>query len=286
MVERVNITADKKLIKKYDDLLKDYKSLIVDCFDEKDFYAYTKDLFTAHSCAIEGNSFTVNETRELREKGLKLKLQNKSLFEAFEIIDHFNAYDYAFKNLDKPLTEEFIKKIHFYLTEHTHEYAVERKPGEYTDTDMGAGTTIFGDHKELIASVPKLLASFQKGLETKYDPNSTQRLHPVPFSARFHYYFIYLHPFKDGNGRLGRILSNVILAKEKQPLIIIPAEKKQDYINSLTTSKKYDNPAFIENFFLQTAIERMDNEISQKKNPSMNFLLKPNMETKSRGFKR
>jgi Fic family protein len=133
---------------------------------------------------------------------------------------------------------------------------------------MGAGDTYFGDHERNIANVPKLLQSVQKQLDNR-------SIHPVLLSARFHQYFIYLHPFHDGNGRIGRLLSNVILAKNNHPLIIIPLEEKQDYIDALKASKKHREFVPIESFFLRTATNRMENELSEKKNLFRNFLLKP-----------
>ncbi|MGC4130499.1 MAG: Fic family protein [Bergeyella sp.] len=267
------------LIKQYEELRGDYNKIIVDAFAPEDFSDYIEDLFTAHSCAIEGNSFSVNETRELREKGLDLKIYNKSLFEAFEILDHFKAYEKAMSNLNQPLTEDFLKELHFILTEHTIGYRTKGKPGEYTETDMGAGDTLFGDHERNIKLVPNLLEQTQKVLDKKAE-------HPMVVSAKFHKFFIYLHPFRDGNGRLGRLLSNFILAKENHPLLIIPKDKKENYIEALKASDKHRDLTPIVSFFFNTAIERMKSEIAQKKNLTENFFLKLKDENPDTGYKR
>ena len=172
--------AYDKYITEYEKVRETYQKNVIDSFDTTDFYNYIQDLFTAHSCAIEGNSFSVNDTRELREHHLSTKIHNKSLLEAFEILDHFKAYEYVMNNLDKPLTEDFIKKIHFILTEHTIEYRSHfGKPGEYTTMDMAAGDTMFGNHKENIALLPKLLEQTQKVIDE-------QKIHPMIIAARFH----------------------------------------------------------------------------------------------------
>lgn len=266
------------VIQEYEKLKSEYKKIIVDAFNPDDFAEYTENLFTAHSCAIEGNSFSVNETRELKERGLDLKIYNRSLFEAFEILDHFKAYEFAMRNLDKPLTEDFIKKLHFILTEHTINYRTHSNPGEYTITDMGAGDTIFGDHKENVKRVPKLLEQTQNVLDRNLE-------HPLSISAKFHKFFIYLHPFRDGNGRLGRLLSNFILAKQKHPLVIINQSKKNEYIEALKASEKHRDLTPIVNFFFDTSMERMKSEIVQKKNLTENFFLRIN-ENREEGFKR
>ena len=257
----------EKLISRYNVLLEQYNDIIINAFDDKDFFEYTENLFTAHSCAIEGNSFSVNDTRELNEKGLNAILHNKSLLEAFEILDHFKAYEFAFNNIERPLTENFIKELHSVLTSNTLKFTKNSEPGEYTKTDMAAGDTLFGDHKQNIALIPKLLEQTQLTLDKG-------ELHPMLISSRFHYHFIYLHPFRDGNGRLGRLLSNYILVQKKHPLVIIRSEEKEKYIEALKASKKHRNTSPIETFFFETAIERMTYEIAQKKNLTQNFFLK------------
>lgn len=84
-------------IKEYDQLVKEYKEQISDRFSKEDFITYNEILFSTHNCAIEGNSFSVDETRILKEKGLGMIPQGKPLVEAFEILDHFSAYEYMIK---------------------------------------------------------------------------------------------------------------------------------------------------------------------------------------------
>ena len=95
---------EDKLISRYDILVNRYKELVSEKLSRKDFIEYNEILFSAHSCAIEGNSFSVDETRTLKEKGLGMIPKGKTLLEAFEILDHFQAYEYLLKNLDRPLT--------------------------------------------------------------------------------------------------------------------------------------------------------------------------------------
>lgn len=64
-------------IRKYDNLVSQYKKIVSDNFCKQDFIEYNEILFSAHSCAIEGNSFSVDETRTLKEKGLGMIPQGK-----------------------------------------------------------------------------------------------------------------------------------------------------------------------------------------------------------------
>ena len=221
-------------------------------------------------CAIEGNSFSVDETRTLKEKGLGMIPQGKTLLEAFEMLDHFQAYEYLLKNLDKPLSEELLKETHKLLTEHTLAFRTQHdehpsQPGEYTTVDMCAGDTIFGDHKELIKRVPNLLESTQKAMDSG-------DIHPIIIAAKFHGFYEYLHPFRDGNGRLGRMFTNFILLKKDQPILIIPREKEREYISALRFIRKERTDEYLIDFFFNTAIERMQSEIEEKNNMTNNFI--------------
>lgn len=250
---------------RYEKVREDYNNIIVSSFDEKDFRNYNEVLFSAHSCGIEGNSFSVDETRELKEKGYAVNLVNKTLLEAFEIIDHFKAYNFIIDNSDKKLDEPFMKQVHALATQTTLPYK-GYTPGEYSKTQMAAGDTVFRDTEKAIANMPKLLESFDAAINDK-------KMHALELSAIFHQMFIYSHPFPDGNGRLGRLLSNFIMEKYKHPHIIILKEDKKDYIDALKASEKHNSKLPIINFFYQTSIKRMENEISQKKNLSKNFRL-------------
>lgn len=260
----------EELIPRYDSLVSEYKEIVAEGFSKSDFIEYNEVLFSAHSCAIEGNSFSVDETRTLKEKGLGMIPHGKTLFEAFEILDHFQAYEYLLNNLDKPLTEKLLKETHRLLTEHTLEYKtrndeVPSKPGEYTTVDMCAGDTIFGEHEKLIRQVPRLLESTQSAIDSG-------EVHPMVIAAKFHGFYEYLHPFRDGNGRLGRLMSNFILLKMGQPLLIIPSSHREEYIAALKYIKKERTDEFLIDFFFKTSINRLQHEISEKKNLTDNFI--------------
>ncbi len=259
-----------KQIKEYDALVKEYKNLVIDKFNKQDFIEYNEILFSAHSCGIEGNSFSVDETRTLKEKGLGMIPYGKTLLESFEILDHFQAYEYLLSNLDKPLSEELLKETHRLLTEHTLSYRTMHDiepaiPGQYTNTDMCAGDTIFGDHEKLIKQVPILMENTQKILDNK-------TMHPMVLAARFHGFYEYLHPFRDGNGRLGRLFSNFILLKNDLPLLIIEKQHRETYINALKFIKRERTDEYLVDFFFKQSIERMKNEIDSKKNMTNNFI--------------
>lgn len=279
---------DKELIILYDNLVSRYKEIVADKFSPQDFIEYNEILFSAHSCAIEGNSFSVDETRTLKERGLGMIPQGKTLLEAFEMLDHFQAYEYLLKNLDQPLSEELLKETHRLLTEHTLSFRTKHdanpsQPGEYTTVDMCAGDTIFGDHEQLIQRVPQLMKSTQQILES-------DSIHPMVIAAKFHGFYEYLHPFRDGNGRLGRMISNFILLKKEQPILIIPQSEREQYISALKCIKKEGTDEYLIDFFFKTSIKRMEKEISEKVNMTKNFVsgmdfFKKSKLTQNRNFR-
>ena len=250
-------------IEAYVTLRKEYSQRVTSRMNRDDLKEYNEVLFSAHSCAIEGNSFSVNDTRELKEKGLGVIPQGKTLFEAFEKLDHFNAYEYLFAQADRPLTEELLKETHRILMLHTIAYKHPgAQAGEYTDPDMAAGDTLFGDHEQLIARVPQLLQSTQSALDA-------DRIHPMIIAARFHGFYEYLHPFRDGNGRLGRLFANYILHVKGHPIVIIPQECKGAYSDDLRCIRTEGTDEYLIDFFFQTAIQRMQREIDEKKRQNL-----------------
>ncbi|MBQ9651065.1 MAG: Fic family protein [Prevotella sp.] len=246
----------------YEHLRQEYQQKIADRMGRKQWMEYNEVLFSAHSCAIEGNSFTVDDTRILREQGMAMVPVGRSLLECTEMADHFRAFDYMVGHLDAPFDEALLKEINRLVTEHTLGYrAPGAVAGEYTTEDMAAGDTVFGDHESLIARVPSLMSSTEKAL--------ADGQHPLVVAARWHGYYEYLHPFRDGNGRTGRLLSNFILLRAEHPLLVIRLEDRAEYIAALKLIRTEGTDEHLVSFFFKTAIERMRDEMSQKRRNSL-----------------
>ncbi|MBR6032729.1 MAG: Fic family protein [Bacteroidaceae bacterium] len=248
------------LEKEYGELMLEYQQKVTDKMPPEELQEYNEVLFSAHSCGIEGNSYTINDTRALKELSLGVVPQGKPLVETMEMLDHFHAFEFMTQTRHEPLTEDYLLQLHKILTEHTIAYRHPgAKPGEYTTMDMAAGDTLFGDHEELIAKVPLLLEKTEQAMQGN--------LPRMFVAATFHGYFIYLHPFRDGNGRMGRLLSNKILLQSGHPIVIIPREEKEEYISALKLFHS-DSIEYLVAFFYKTAIRRMQNELKQKSSNS------------------
>lgn len=250
--------AFEQEINEYEALRHRYQAKVVDRMDREEYLKFNEVLFSTHSCAIEGNTFSVDDTRELKEKGLAMIPSGKTLFEAFEMLDHFDAYEYVMQNIDHKLDEPFVKEINRSVTCHTLAYRVpDAVPGEYTTTDMAAGDTVFGDHTVLVARLPQLLVSTEKAM-------SAAVVHPVVLSARFHGFFEYLYPFRDGNGRTGRLLASCIMLRMGHPIIVIPSECRSEYISALRMIRTEATDEHLVRFFFKMAARRMSDELNQK----------------------
>lgn len=246
-----------KEIKEYETVRQKYQQKIADRMGQKQWMEYHEILFSAHSCAIEGNSFTVDDTRILHERGMAMVPVGRSLLECAEMADHFRVFDYMMGNLDHPFDEALLKEVNRLVTEHTIGYRLPGAvAGEYTTEDMAAGDTVFGDHETLIARVPQLMESTQRAINDGH--------HPMVVAAKWHGYFEYLHPFRDGNGRTGRLLSNFILLRAGHPFVIVRLEDREAYISALKQIRTEGTDDYLIAFFLKTAVSRMKNEMAQK----------------------
>ena len=252
----------EKEIEEYERVRADYQENIADRMSREQWMEYNEILFSAHSCAIEGNSFTVDDTRILREQGMAMIPVGRSLLECTEMADHFRAFDYMAGQLDHPFDEALLKEVNRLVTEHTLAYRTPGSiAGEYTTEDMAAGDTVFGDHKKLIARVPSLMMSTEKAIG--------DGLHPLIVAAKWHGYYEYLHPFRDGNGRTGRLLSNFILLRAGHPLLIIELKDRSEYISALKQIRTEGSDEYLIEFFFKTATGRMKDELSQKRKNSL-----------------
>ncbi|HYE73261.1 MAG TPA: Fic family protein [Blastocatellia bacterium] len=187
--------------------------------------------FTYHSNAIEGNTLTQSETEMVIEKGITVG--GKTLKEHLEVIGHKNAIDYVeeLAKEETPITEREIKDLHNLIMR-----GIEpNEAGRYRTIDVRAAGTehVYPPHFQL----QELMDEFSRWLES---PNA-KALHPIGYASEAHYRFVAIHPFRDGNGRTGRLLMNLILLRFSFPVAVITNERRKEYIDALVYGQTNNN---------------------------------------------
>ncbi len=194
-----------------------------------------------HSNAIEGNSLTLGETRAFLLEGLTAN--GKPLKDHLDIKGHNNLIDFltSFIQRQDELTEAAIREMHKILLHEPYENEavtldgrIVKKwviPGEYKQTAnfvrTGSGTIHqYALPEDVIPKMHELLTWHRSELEKT-------ELHSVAHAAFFHHRFLDIHPFDDGNGRLARILMNLILMRHRFPPVVIKLAAREPYVAAL-----------------------------------------------------
>ncbi len=191
-----------------------------------------------HSNKLEGNTYSYGETKMLLMK--ELTAGGKPKRDAEEITGHDQAITFIIDSIknDEPLTEAFIRHLHkltlvrpFWAEAKTADGQPTKrliKVGKYktepnhVETQSGE-IFYFAEPIETPAKMQELVEWF--GDKTKQPETNA-----VLVAAEFHYGFVRIHPFDDGNGRLARLLMNFVLMKYGYPPVIIKNEDKDNYI--------------------------------------------------------
>jgi Fic family protein len=188
--------------------------------------------WTYNSNAIEGNTLSLIETKVVLEEGITIG--GKKLKEHFEVINHSEAIDFVEEHVSKeqPLSESSIKNIHYLVLKNID----NKNAGEYRQINVRiSGSQHTPPH---FLQVPHEINELLKWYEENNDV-----LHPVELAALFHFKFVYIHPFSDGNGRTSRLLMNLILMSKGYPPAIVKAkdEYRLEYYNALEKASVENN---------------------------------------------
>lgn len=187
-------------------------------------------LFTYNSTAIEGNTLTLQETAMLL---FEKQVPRKSLREINEVLNHKEAFDFILKTKEE-ISKKLILKLHEIIVKNTLKPELEKQIGRYRDVQ------VYIRGAEWIPPRPEEVPKEMKALLTWYSKNK-RKLHPLVLASYFHSAFEGIHPFVDGNGRVGRLLMNFILYKNNYPMINIPNAKKHLYYKVLQEAQLKGN---------------------------------------------
>ncbi len=181
--------------------------------------------FTYNTNAIEGSTITLDEARGIIEDKIA---PNKPLKDIRETESHATVF-LGMLNTKEKISNEVLLRWH-------KQIFGETKPdiaGKFRNYLVRVGTYIAPDWQDVL----KLMNQFMKFVDSA-------GLNPVELAARAHYKFEKIHPFGDGNGRIGRLIMNYILWNNGYPMLIIEFIKRKFYYKAL----QKDEDAFAKYF--------------------------------------
>ena len=229
-----------------------------------------------HSNNLEGNSLTYGETKALLMHGITA--QGKPLKDHFEVTGHNEAINWVIEVVkgDRPLTENFIRELHLLLLKEPYEVDAITPDGNHTKKRIAIGSYktspnhvktktgeifYFATPEETPAKMADLMAWYNEKI-------AQEDVNPILLSAEFHYRFIRIHPFDDGNGRTARILMNFILMKFGYPPVIVKTEDKENYFAALRLADTGNLEAFTD-YIAKNTIHSLEIMITGAKGESI-----------------
>ena len=193
-----------------------------------------------NSNAIEGNSLTLGETRALILHGLTAR--GKPMRDHLDIEGHdtaVKAIEDAIRS-DRSLNEVFIRNLHRILLKEPYEADAIASDGDRIER-----TISIGEYKTLPNNVvtstgeiyhftpPEQVKSAMSDLVDWYREKEREGEHPIIIAATFQYRFVRIHPFDDGNGRMARLLMNMILIRHGYTIAMIHQDSREEYLREL-----------------------------------------------------
>ena len=210
------------------------------------------------SLKIEANSLSLNQVKDVIDGklvlGSKKEIQEvKNAYKAYEMIKEFDPYS---------LND--LKKAHGIMT-----YLTVEECGKFRKGNEG----VFDSNGNYIhvCPPPEQIDTLMSDLFNWMKKNKEQ-VHPLILSSFFHYEFVFIHPFSDGNGRTSRLWQNVILSNWKSIFEYIPIESQllkyqNDYYNAIAKCNKDGNSTIFIEFMLNMFNEILDEFINNTSMP-------------------
>ena len=206
-------------LNKYDNKIK------ITRFDSREWRRFTEE-FVFNTNAIEGSTIQREEVPDILHKP---KVEGAEEIETKGVA---KAVDYI-KKTKEDLSIELMKKLHEICFNGSKSFAGQLRSVEVAVVDLKGEVLHRG------VSVSDLHPAL-KDMILWYKENK-QKFRPLVLAAIMHNQFEYIHPFQDGNGRVGRLLLNFILLKNKYPPINITLENRAEYYRTLQEYQKNQN---------------------------------------------
>lgn len=188
-------------------------------------YHQTQVRLAYNSNHMEGSRLTEEQTRSIYEtQTIGVSNGTEKVDDIIETVNHFRCFDYILLVADKDLSEDIIKQIHLLLKSGTTDSQKEwLAVGDYKKRPNMIGDMVETTH-------PSKVATEIRQLLKEYRGNSNITFEDI---IDFHYQFEKIHPFQDGNGRVGRLIMFKECLKYNIPPFIIEDKSKEYYRRGL-----------------------------------------------------
>ena len=179
---------------------------------------------TYNSNHMEGSKLSEDQTRLIFETNTINMGDGIPVDDILETVHHFRAIDYCIDIAEEKLTEEIIKKLHFMIKHDTKDAALPW----YAIGDYKKRANVVGGRE---TSKPSEVARDMRALLERYNARDNVTIEDI---IEFHAEFEYIHPFQDGNGRVGRLIALKECLKNNIIPFIIEDSKKSFYYRGLS----------------------------------------------------
>ncbi len=206
-----------------------------------------------HSNALEGNTLTYGETRAFLLHGITA--QGKPFRDYLDMKGHQAALEQLEEIVrqQQPLTEADIRELHKTLLIESYEMPAVTFNGTPTTRKVAIGQykTISNSVRTSTGAIhfyaspqetPALMGDLMQWVRQAWEVGE---LHPLLIAATFHFRFVEIHPFDDGNGRMARLLMNLILMQAGYVPVIINTNSKGEYLLALEAADAGELEPFI-----------------------------------------
>ena len=216
--------------------------------------------FAYNSGKIENPQITFHDTREIFEHD-RVTAYTGDLRTLFEIRGSRDAYEFSLESFDRraPLDEEFIKTLHERLTRNTYDdrrRQLGERPGQYKLHDYVTGRNETGAPAEDVeAEMSELFAELAEIADSD----------ALTAAAYFHAKFENIHPFADGNGRVGRLAMNHLLVTHNHPPITIHEEDRREYYAALEEWDERQELEPLKDFLREQAVKTWEKTLDRKR---------------------
>jgi Fic family protein len=205
-----------------------------------------------HSNAIEGNRLDYGETRMVVEQGLTITGKPlKDTLEAKNLAHAMDFFEELASKKEKPITVHDVRQIHASILKGID----DENGGKYRLSEVEISGSQYKPPTYI--RVPDEMEKFGSWLETITSVSYNVQISPIFLACAAHTWFVYIHPFVDGNGRTARIIMNLVLMRHGYPISIVTRDDRARYYDALETSHSSDLTPFI-SLIVDTLEESLD----------------------------